>query len=185
MHLETLVNWPTTLSGRHFSLPYSEDQLLNGTSTLRTLLPGRMSKQTSLLYSPRDELNLVQNGSRTLYQRRRRRNSELPNRIKRTVDKESPDDMEKVAPGDHGGARTAQARQRQPRYIDYTMKGLRPRYLQRKAEYPMENPNATWNALSTRIIERDVSFLVSSNFLDDKEQTKAQMATLGRMKNLR
>ena len=43
----------------------------------------------------------------------------------------------------------------------------------------MENPNATWNALFTRIIQRDVSFQVSSNFLNDVEQTKSQMATLG------
>ena len=50
----------------------------------------------------------------------------------------------------------------------------------------MENPNATWNDFSTRIIQRDVSFQVSSNFSNDEEQTKAQMATLGQeMKNLR
>ena len=50
----------------------------------------------------------------------------------------------------------------------------------------MENPNATWNEFSTRIIQRDVSSQVSSNFLNDEEQTKAQMATLGQeMKNLR
>ena len=49
----------------------------------------------------------------------------------------------------------------------------------------MENPNATWNDFSTRIIQRDVSFQVSSNFLSDEEHTKAQMATLGQeMKNL-
>ena len=60
------------------------------------------------------------------------------------------------------------------------MKGLRPRYLQRKAQpYLMENPNATWNDFSTRTIQRDVSFQVSSNFLNDEEQTKAQMAILG------
>ena len=59
------------------------------------------------------------------------------------------------------------------------MKGLRPRFLQRKAqEELMENPNATWYEISTRIIQRDVSFQVSSTFLKDKEQTKAQMATL-------
>ena len=50
----------------------------------------------------------------------------------------------------------------------------------------MENPNATWNDFSTRIIQRDVSFQVSSNFLIDEEQFKAQMATLGQeMKKLR
>ena len=50
----------------------------------------------------------------------------------------------------------------------------------------METSNATWNDFSTRIIQRDVSFQVSSNSLNDEEQTKAQMATLGqKMKNLR
>ena len=50
----------------------------------------------------------------------------------------------------------------------------------------MENPNTTWNDFSTRIFQRDVSFQVSSNFLNDEEQTEAQMATLGqKMKNLR
>ena len=108
-------------------------------------------------------------------------------RIKRTVDKRWPDDMEGIAPADHGAERAAQGRQRRQRYIDYSLKGLRPRYLQRKAqEYLMENPNATWNDFSARIIQRDVSFQVSSNFLNDEEQTKAQMATLGQeMKNLR
>ena len=43
----------------------------------------------------------------------------------------------------------------------------------------MESPNATWNDLSTRIIQRDVSFQVSSNFLNDEKQTRAQIATLG------
>ena len=35
----------------------------------------------------------------------------------------------------------------------------------------MENPNATWNDFSTRIIQRDVSFQVSSNFLNDEKST--------------
>ena len=68
------------------------------------------------------------------------------------------------------------------------MKGLRPRYLQRKAqEYLIENSNATWNdEVSTRTIQRVVSFRVSSNFLNDEKQTKAQTDTLGQeIKNLR
>ena len=108
-------------------------------------------------------------------------------RIKRTVDKGWPDDLNGIEAAQHNAERNAQGRQRRQRYIDYSLKGLRPRYLQRKAqEYLMENPNATWNEFSTRIIQRDVSFQVSSNFLNDEEQTKAQLATLGQeMKNLR
>ena len=108
-------------------------------------------------------------------------------RIKPTVNKGWPDDLNGIEAAQHNPEREAQGRQRKQRYIDYRLKGLRPRYLQRKAqEYLMENPNATWNDFSTRIIQRDVSFQVSSNFLNDEEQTKGQMATLGQeMKNLR
>ena len=50
----------------------------------------------------------------------------------------------------------------------------------------MGNPNATWNDFSTRIKQKDISFQVYSNFLNDEEQTKARMATLGqKRKNLR
>ena len=64
--------------------------------------------------------------------------------IRKTVDKGWPDDMIGMALGDQNAERTAQVRQRRQRYIDYTLKGLRPRHLQRKAqEYLMEHPNAT------------------------------------------
>ena len=108
-------------------------------------------------------------------------------RSKRTVDKGWPDDLNGIEAVHHAAERAAQGQQRRQRYINYSLKGLRPRYLQRKAqEYLMKNPNATSNDFSTRIIQRDVSFQVSSNFLNDEEQTKAQMATLGQeMKNLR
>ena len=108
-------------------------------------------------------------------------------RIKKTKDKGWPDDMVGIAPGDQNAERTAQARQRRQRYIDYTLKGLRPRYLQRKAqEYLMEHPNATWNDFSTHLINKDVSYQVSTSFLNDEEQNKAQMASLGQeLKNLR
>ena len=108
-------------------------------------------------------------------------------RLKKTVDKGWPDDMVGIAPGDQNAERTAQARQRRQRYIDYTLKGLRPRYLQRKAqEFLMEHPNATWNDFSTHLINKDVSYQVSTSFLKDEEQNKAQMASLGHeLKNLR
>ena len=108
-------------------------------------------------------------------------------RIKETVDKSWPDNMFGIAMADHNAERTAQARQRRQRYIDYTVKGLRPRYLQRKAhEYLMEHPNATWNDFSTHLKNKDVSYQVSNSFLNDEEQNKAQMASLGQeLKNLR
>ena len=71
--------------------------------------------------------------------------------------------------------------------MDFSLRGLRPGYLQRKAqEYLMDHPNATWNDFSTHIIQNDVSLQVASNFLNDEEQTKTELATLGQeMKNLR
>ena len=105
-------------------------------------------------------------------------------RIKKIVDK---GDMEGIVEADRAAERQAQGKQRRQRYIVYTLRGLRPRYLQRKAEeYLMEHPNATWNDFSTRIIQRNVSYQVSSNFLNVEEQTKVQLASLGQeMKNLR
>ena len=98
-------------------------------------------------------------------------------RIKKTVDKGRPDDMVGIALDDQYAERTAQARQRRQRYIDYTLKGLRPTYLQRKVqEYLMEHPNATWNDFSTHLINKDVYYHVSTSFLNDEEQNKAQMA---------
>ena len=71
-------------------------------------------------------------------------------RIKEIVDKGWPDDMEGFAEADRAAERLAQGRQRGKRYIDCTLRGLRPRYLQRKAqEYLMEHPNATWSYFST------------------------------------
>ena len=95
--------------------------------------------------------------------------------------------MQGIVEADRAAERQAQGRQRRQRYIDYTLRGLRPRYLQREAqEYLMEHPNATWNDFSTKIIHRDVSYQVSSNFFNDEEQGKVQLASLGQeMKNLR
>ena len=50
----------------------------------------------------------------------------------------------------------------------------------------MEHPNAFWNDFSTHLINKDVSYQVSTRFLNDEEQNKAQMASLGQeVKNLR
>ena len=101
--------------------------------------------------------------------------------MKKTVDKGWPGDMVGVAADDRDTERAAQARQRRQRYIDCTLKGLRPGYLQRKAqEYLMEHPNATGNDFSTLLINKDVSYQVSTSFLNDEEQNKAQMASWGK-----
>ena len=92
-----------------------------------------------------------------------------------------------IALGDQNAERTAQVQQRRQRYFGYTLKGLRPRYLQRKAqEFLMEHPNATWNDFSTHLTNKVVSYQVSTSFQNDEEQNTAQMASLGQeLKNLR
>ena len=111
----------------------------------------------------------------------------LLHRIKKTVDKGWPDDMAGVVAAEEAAGRSAQSRQRRQRFIDYTLKGLRPRYLQRKSqEYLMEHPNETWNEFSTHLINKDVSCQVCTSFLNDEEQNKSQMGSLGQeLKNLR
>ena len=50
----------------------------------------------------------------------------------------------------------------------------------------MENPNAACNIFVNPNIQRRVPFQVAYIFLNDEEQTKSQLATLGQeMKNLR
>ena len=106
-------------------------------------------------------------------------------RIKRTVDKGWPDDLNGIEAAHHAAEREAQRRQRRQRYIDCSLKGLRPRYLQRK-EYLVERPNATWIDFCAQIIQKDLIVEVSSTFLSHEAQTKAELATLGqKIRNLR
>ena len=114
-------------------------------------------------------------------------NRNFLHRIKRMVDKGWPDDMNGIEAAQQNAERAAQGKQRRQRYMDYSLRGLRPRYLQRKAqEYLMERPNATWNDLCAQIIQKDLTLEVSSTFLPHEAQTKAELATLGQeIKNLR
>ena len=148
MHLQTLKANYTSRKKALFS------SLLRGPAAewyennITMLLPGKMSKQTLSLGSQTDETSFGTEWLSNIVLDGEIRN--FLHRIKRTVDKGWSDDLEGILPADHGAERTAQARQRRQQSIDYTLKGLRPRYLQRKAqEYVMENPNATWNEFST------------------------------------
>ena len=48
-------------------------------------------------------------------------------RIKKAVDRGWPDDMNGIETAQKNAERDAQARQRRQSYIDYSLKGLRPR----------------------------------------------------------
>ena len=75
------------------------------------------------------------------------------------------------AKSDGAAGRQAQGRQKRQRYIDFVLRGLRQRYLQRKAQKKlMEVPNATWK-IYVAIIQREGTDHVSSNFLNDEERT--------------
>ena len=101
-------------------------------------------------------------------------------RIKRTIDKGWLDDLNGIEAAHHAAEREAQGRQRRQRYIDYSLKGLRPRYLQRKAqELLLERPNATWNDFCVYIIQKGLILEVFLTFLSNEAQTKAEVATLG------
>ena len=101
-------------------------------------------------------------------------------RIKRTDDKGWPDDMNGIEAAQQNAERAAQGRQRRKMYMDYSLRGLRPRYLQRKAqECLMDRLNATWNDFSAQIIQKDMILEVSLTFLSHEAQTKAELATLG------
>ena len=42
----------------------------------------------------------------------------------------------------------------------------------------MEHPNAIWNDFSIHLVNKDESYQVSTSFLNDEEQNKAQKASL-------
>ena len=107
--------------------------------------------------------------------------------IKQTVDKGWPDDLNGFEASHHAAEREAQGRQRGQRYIDCSLKRLRPGYLQRKTqECLMERPIATWNDFCAQIIRKDLILEVSSTFLSHEAQPKAELATIGQeIRNLR
>ena len=101
-------------------------------------------------------------------------------RVKRTVDKGWPDDMNGIPNDQQNAERAAQGRKRRQRYMDHSLPGLRPRNLQGKAqECLMEHANANWNDLCTQILQKDLLLEVFLTFLSYEEQTKAEMTTFG------
>ena len=95
--------------------------------------------------------------------------------IKRAVDKGWPDDMNGKPNVQHYAEQAAQGRKRRQRCMDFRLRGLRPRYLQRKAqEYLIEHPNASWDNFCAQINQKEVILQVSSEFTHDVEETKAE-----------
>ena len=120
---------------------------------------------------------------------KRRDGEEIKNylhRIKIAVGKGWPDDLAGIAPNDRDAERNAQARQRRQRCIDYSLKGLRPTKLREKAhEYLMDHPNATWEQFSQEVINKDLSYTVTSTFTQGEGHSDPAIEEIQReMKNL-
>ena len=79
-------------------------------------------------------------------------------RVKSAVDKGWPLD-----PNGTQNERDNQQNQRNAKYNEITVRGLKPTGLKRKAhEYLIEHPNATWDAFRTHITSKDVIYTISS-----------------------
>ena len=98
-----------------------------------------------------------------------------------------PDNMIGIPRTQQNAELAKQNRQQEQKYIDYNLRGVKPNYLQLKAqERLMEYPNTTWDDFSTQNIQEDVMLQISSNYLHDVEQLKTDLATLGQeIRNIR
>ena len=97
-----------------------------------------------------------------------------------------PDDINGIPNAQQNAERATRQSGQKQRYMDYNLRGLKPKYLQLKArEQLMECPNATRNDFSTHNIQEDIMLQVWSNFLHDVEQVKNELTTMRReMRNL-
>ena len=95
--------------------------------------------------------------------------------------------MNGIPNAEQNAGRATQKRQQKQRYMDYSPRGLKTKYLQIKTqEQLMECPNATRNDFSTQNFQGDIMLQVCSNFLHDVEQIKTELATMRQeMRNFR
>ena len=105
----------------------------------------------------------------------RRDGEEIKNflhRVKIMVGKGWPDDLAGVQQNNQNAERTAQERQRRQRCIEYSLKVLRPLKLREKAhEYLMDHPNANWDQFTQEIINKDLSYTVTSALTSGESHT--------------
>ena len=82
-------------------------------------------------------------------------------RVKSAVDKGWPLD-----PNGTNAGIDKQQNQRNAKYIEITVRGIKPTGLKRKApEYLIERPNATWDAFQMHITSKDVIYTISSELV--------------------
>ena len=88
-------------------------------------------------------------------------------RIKSSVDRGWPESIDVTVHVDEAAQnaeKTIQTRQRSQKYIDFSIKGLRPLALKQKAhEYMKEHPNANWDQFTNHVITKDLTFIVATD----------------------
>ena len=95
-------------------------------------------------------------------------------RIKTLVDKGWP-----KPPHADANARTACENQRIGKYKDFFIRGLTPPCLKQKSHQAlMEDPNETWDALQTLIINKDTSLVISAE-MSGFQQSSSNSVTTG------
>ena len=106
-------------------------------------------------------------------------------RVKQAVDKGWPIDA-----AANQNERDAQQNLRNQKYIDFTIRGLTPSGLKRKAHgYLIEHPNTTWDNFKDHVANKDLIYSVSSEFvpnstneqnskLDSVEKQVRELSTL-------
>ena len=101
---------------------------------------------------------LTQNHSRELCAGNEELIENFCHRVKSDVDKGWPLD-----PNGTQAERDNQQKQRNAKYIEFKLRGLKPNGLKRKAhENLIEHPNATWDAFQTHITSKDAIYTISS-----------------------
>ena len=82
-------------------------------------------------------------------------------RVKQAVDKAWPIDA-----AANQNEKDVQQNVRNQKYIDFTIRGLTPSVLKRKAhEYLIEHPNATWDNFKDDVVNKDLIYSVGSKFV--------------------
>ena len=82
-------------------------------------------------------------------------------RVKSAIDKEWPQDTNGTQAG-----RDNQQNHRNAKYVEFTVRGLKPNGVKRKAhDYLIEHPNVTWDAFQTHFTSKDLICTISSQIV--------------------
>ena len=157
-----------TTAANHFAYPYASSDKSSCTE------PDRDAESCSQLTEAATLWNQIKMNFLTRFSDGR---NKFRHRLK--VKRCWPNDMNGITNAQQYAERATQRRQQKQRYMDYSPRGLKTKYLQIKAqEQLMECPNATRIDFSTQNLQKNVMLQVCSNFLHDVEKIKIELATM-------